>query len=75
LTKEEYDRLFAAQRGVCAICSRTNPDGRALSVDHDHGTGRVRALLCLKCNTLLGMADDNPERLQLAARYLTSFGG
>jgi hypothetical protein len=42
----------------------------ALEIDHDHQTGRVRGLLCHKCNTMLGMAADNPRWLQKAIEYL-----
>lgn len=39
-------------------------------VDHDHVTGKVRGLLCRQCNSALGFAGDNPERLERLARYL-----
>src|SRR5216683_6936514 len=45
LTLAEYDTLFAAQEGLCAICRRP-PGKKSLAVDHEHGTGRVRGLLC-----------------------------
>lgn len=68
ITAEDYDHMFAEQNGLCAICGR--PDSRALSVDHDHETGKVRGLLCSKCNFLLGYADDDPEILTRAIEYL-----
>jgi Recombination endonuclease VII len=46
---ELYDRLLAEQGGVCAICGAT-PKTRRLHIDHDHKTGRVRGLLCHRCN-------------------------
>lgn len=42
---EDYERLLAWQGGKCYICLRV-PRSRRLAVDHDHGTGRVRGLLC-----------------------------
>lgn len=52
VTDEEYARLLAAQDGHCALCPNT-PKTRRLHVDHDHTTGRVRGLLCFRCNKFL----------------------
>lgn len=49
---ELYDRLIAAQGGVCAICGAP-PKTRRLHIDHDHRTDRVRGLLCQRCNRFL----------------------
>ncbi|HXF71611.1 MAG TPA: endonuclease VII domain-containing protein [Actinomycetota bacterium] len=70
ITAEDYDRLLEEQGGVCAICGR-RPKQRYLAVDHEHGTGRVRGLLCDPCNQMLGFAEDDPERLRKAIAYLT----
>lgn len=55
----DYDRLFEAQDGTCALCRRYRPGKMGakrprLDVDHDHNTMRVRGLLCRGCNTKLG---------------------
>lgn len=71
LSPEQWDALMMAQGGVCAICGRTNPSGRALHVDHDHVTGRVRGLLCVRCNVALGRFGDSAEMLIRAAEYLS----
>jgi hypothetical protein len=42
-----------------------------LSVDHNHKTGRVRGLLCKRCNVAIGMLDDNPKLLARALEYLS----
>jgi hypothetical protein len=55
LTLEQYDQMYAAQNGGCAICGGQNDDGRRLFVDHNHQTGRVRGLLCARCNTRTGV--------------------
>jgi hypothetical protein len=52
VTDDEYARLLAAQDGHCALCPNT-PKTRRLHVDHDHATGRVRGLLCFRCNKFL----------------------
>ena len=68
VTQGRFDALFAAQRGVCAICK----EREANSVDHCHGTGRIRALLCRACNAGLGLFGERPERLRAAAEYLSN---
>ena len=77
LTQADYDALLIAQGGVCAACGQPERAMRAglalrLSVDHVHGTGRVRGLLCTRCNRGIGNFDDDPARLEAAARYLRS---
>ncbi len=74
ITAEEYQRLLAAQGGHCAICPATEPGyGRKyFTVDHDHKTGKVRGLLCVRCNTGLGMMEDSADRMEAAAQYIKS---
>lgn len=69
ITGDDYQRLLAAQNGVCAICAGTNGD-RRLCVDHDHNDGHVRGLLCGECNSGLGLLGDSASRLLAAAAYL-----
>lgn len=70
ITPEHYDELLAAQGGVCAICGREPRPDISLHVDHDHGTGDIRGLLCFCCNNALGDFEDDYERLAAAVRYL-----
>lgn len=77
VTKEDWNRFFESQNGCCAICgqqeSRVNYKSgniQALSVDHDHRTGRVRGLLCHRCNRLLGFMNDDPALLEKMVVYL-----
>lgn len=72
---EVYNEMLEEQGGVCAICqspesATTRGTVRALCVDHDHATGAVRALLCNSCNSALGQAGDDPERLRAMAEYI-----
>lgn len=68
----QYDALFLAQDGKCKICSLpSTAQKRKLAVDHDHKTGKVRGLLCDKCNKGLGQFEDNVARLQTAITYLS----
>ena len=70
LTEEDYQTRLEEQDGGCYICGGDN-NGRTLHVDHDHKTGKIRALLCYSCNTLLGYAHDNVDILESAIDYLS----
>lgn len=64
--------MLAEQSRRCAICGTPEAGGRGgFHVDHDHTTGKVRALLCTNCNSGLGRFGDDPKRLTAAAVYLT----
>jgi hypothetical protein len=52
ITDDAYEQLLEAQEGGCAICGNP-PKTRRLSVDHNHRTGKVRGLLCFRCNRAL----------------------
>ena len=66
LTEAQYEAMVLTQDGLCAICKQRP----AAHVDHDHATGRVRALLCFNCNGALGHMLDNPGWLMAAMEYL-----
>jgi hypothetical protein len=68
LTAEAYATLLSKQNGVCAICRVSSR--KALDVDHDHATGKVRGLLCGACNKGLGQFQDSPDILLTAHQYL-----
>jgi hypothetical protein len=71
LTPEDWTFRFGAQGGACAICRNPDPGSkRGWHTDHDHRTGKVRGILCHKCNVLLGAAVDSPAILELAKAYL-----
>lgn len=67
-----YAGMFQRQGGKCAICGGNN-GGKSLCVDHDHATGKVRGLLCQRCNTALGHIKDNPETAVKMAEYLRKY--
>lgn len=70
-TIESFNALVAEVDGRCEICQ--GPPTRArLDIDHCHTKGHVRGLLCSPCNRGLGVFEDDPERLRLAAEYLES---
>lgn len=67
LSASDYRGMICSQKGRCAICKHSM---KTPHVDHDHRTGKVRGLLCLKCNVVLGMAGDNKNLLMRAVAYL-----
>jgi hypothetical protein len=67
----EYARMLEAQDGRCALCLK-QPRRRRLAVDHDHRTGKPRALLCFRCNQFLGQWEFDPMTATLASQYLLS---
>lgn len=76
VTQHEYETMLDEQDGVCALCGASpEDDGRTkrLAVDHDAKTGRVRGLLCKRCNMGIGYFDDDSGRLADAGRYVTQF--
>lgn len=66
---EDYDRMLAAQGGRCAICGTDKPSKKRIhfAVDHCHKTGRVRGLICIRCNSNLDWYEENA---QAVTRYL-----
>ncbi len=72
---EDYLELYNSQKGLCVICDQPlelfGSDRHATAqVDHCHSTGKIRGLLCTKCNTGLGNFRDSPELLQKAIEYI-----
>lgn len=70
LTAEDYLLRLAVQDGCCAICHKSPRADRCLAIDHDHVTGKVRGLLCERCNNGMGALGDTPEGLLRALAYL-----
>lgn len=74
---DQYDVMFKSQNGCCAICGeqekaidkRTNKP-RALAVDHCHKTGKIRQLLCNRCNHVLGLIKDSITICDKVKNYL-----
>jgi len=72
VTAEDYDEIIALQGGGCAICG-VSASRKRLAVDHCHTTGKVRGVVCAKCNTGLGLFGDSPKRMLEAAKYLLKY--
>ncbi len=75
ITPEQYNEMRKAQSEKCAICAvtfRGNNGKASCHVDHSHATGRVRALLCMRCNVAIGFLRDSPELARAVANYLSN---
>ena len=72
-----YQQMLMEQDHKCLVCGieyDENDRTTTFFVDHNHSTGEVRGLLCQRCNTGLGMFQDDPAILQLAMNYLQTKG-
>lgn len=74
---KDYNEILERQDGVCAICkgdeksiAHTSNKIRRLTVDHCHTTGKIRGILCSRCNRGLGFFQDNLTHLKSAIKYL-----
>ena len=81
ISPEHFFKTLAAQGNKCAICKTVLPDllkyenrRRGYAIDHNHETGEFRGILCLHCNSLLGMAQDDVGVLSAAIKYLQDKG-
>jgi len=73
---KQYEEMFFQQKGCCKICNKHISElnqkiKKSLSVDHCHTTGKVRGLLCDKCNRGIGLLNDDIDILNNAIKYLT----
>lgn len=70
LSLDEFKKMVDKQKNLCAICHKPEPTQKCLAVDHCHTTGKVRGLLCSRCNPALGGFMDNIQNLKNAIKYL-----
>jgi hypothetical protein len=76
ITRLDMERMYEAQNGQCAICSkeisikRNAYEDVHAHVDHDESNGQVRGLLCGNCNRGIGCLQHNPDILRAAIGYL-----
>jgi hypothetical protein len=66
----QFEEMRERQSNLCVICKEDLRPGKATHIDHDHVTGKVRGLLCGKCNRGLGCFRDSPTFLLNAVEYL-----
>ena len=71
MTEKQYKDLIKSQGNKCAICQNefSNKRPNDPCVDHDHTTGKVRGILCRRCNVAFGMFRNSPFILKQAFDY------
>jgi hypothetical protein len=77
ITREQYAAMLEKQRDACATCALTFDWGDKQTkphIDHCHATGKVRGLLCNRCNTMLGLVKENKRLLAALTEYLECHG-
>ena len=73
---EEYDDIYITQQGACAICfTHASELKYRLHIDHCHETGKVRGLLCKRCNLAIGFLDEDIDKLNSSIKYLETHNG
>lgn len=74
ITLFEKQQMILNQNNKCKICKNEFKNSKDTHIDHDHGTRKVRGLLCSGCNRMLGFINDNINTLQNAISYLRNKG-
>jgi len=79
LTLKELDSLETRSGGVCEICDNppnmAGTSSNALNVDHCHKSGKVRGMLCSRCNLTIGVVGEDPSVLESMIAYLRRYKG
>lgn len=74
ISLEDYESMLKDQDGKCGICGTMTPSNRKavkhMYIDHCHTTGQVRGLLCSKCNSSIGLLNDDPALVRRAVTWL-----
>lgn len=73
ITEDEFNQMLLKQDNKCAICGTSDWGRPSPSIDHNHKTGKVRALLCNRCNRVLGLTEDSPELISKMLEYLKEY--
>lgn len=80
ISEERYREMLEEQRGLCGICEEPEISidpktsvPKALCIDHCHRTGKVRALLCWRCNVVIGKVEERPEVLRAMVKYIADW--
>ena len=72
ITNEQYNKMIEVQENCCGVCGKQGGTTKStkLHIDHDHKTGKVRGLLCVGCNMLVGFVEKNEVTTAAAQEYV-----
>lgn len=72
ITVEAHDAMWVKQKGLCAACGESATSKRIARghLDHNHNTGKIREILCIKCNVALGALKESPAKIIGLLHYL-----
>lgn len=70
ITEEDFNIMLEKQENKCAICKDTDWGRFSPCIDHNHTTGKVRGLLCNRCNRVLGLVNESISTLKAMIKYL-----
>ena len=73
ISLEQFRQMHVAQNGRCAICLKPFRSDRDQCLDHDHSDGRVRQILCTKCNFILGHCNEDVLILERVIEYINKW--
>lgn len=74
ITPGEHESMYARQNGCCGICGQ-QVKYEDVQTDHDHATGKVRGLLCHRCNLMVGYVENTPELVSPILRWIGGNSG
>ena len=69
-TLEDFEKMLENQNFRCKICKKVLTESKNMALDHCHKERRVRGILCIGCNTAIGLFGDDVNRLLDAIIYL-----
>ena len=70
ISSQEADEMFMQQGCKCAICSKVIIKTKDRHIDHCHSSGQVRGILCAKCNTAIGLLNEDTNIMISAISYV-----
>lgn len=74
ISKDARERMYASQDGLCGLCLKPMPFAES-HLDHNHETGKLRALVHPVCNWLIGWMERYPNLVPLVLPYLQEHKG